>query len=196
MQLKTKDELEAASGGSGNFQSRDDLYDAAVDIVIRERRGSCSLLQRALGIGYGRAARLIDFMAEDGVVGQYNGSQARDVLVSLEDWESRHNQPADTTSSDGLAASAAMGTTSKPRPAIPPTELLNASATPRRKNKIIPEPDELSELEDEEEEVDESDSDEDYDQSEWEDEEEPDDEEDASEEEDEVEDADEDTDDE
>ena len=46
-------------------------------LVIREGRGSVSLLQRALGIGYGRAARLIDFMAEDGIVGQYNGSQAR-----------------------------------------------------------------------------------------------------------------------
>ena len=89
MQLKTKEEVEAAASGGGNFQSRDDLYDAAVDIVIRERRGSCSLLQRALGIGYGRAARLIDFMAEDGIVGQYNGSQARDVMISLEDWESR-----------------------------------------------------------------------------------------------------------
>src|SRR6201999_1231394 len=87
MQLKTKDELEAAAAaGGGNFQSRDDLYDAAVDIVIRERRGSCSLLQRALGIGYGRAARLIDFMAEDGIVGQYNGSQAREVLITLEQW--------------------------------------------------------------------------------------------------------------
>ena len=48
-----------------------------------------SLLQRALGIGYGRAARLIDFMAEDGIVGQYNGSQAREVLITLEDWEAR-----------------------------------------------------------------------------------------------------------
>ena len=89
MQLKTKDETEAAASGSGNFQSRDELYEAAIEIVVRERRGSCSLLQRALGIGYGRAARLIDFMAEDGIVGQYNGSQARDVMISLEDWESR-----------------------------------------------------------------------------------------------------------
>ena len=44
-------------------------------------------MQRALGIGYGRAARLIDFMAEDGIVGQYNGSQAREVLITLADWE-------------------------------------------------------------------------------------------------------------
>ena len=94
MQLKTKDELEAAGSGGGNFQSRDDLYEAAVDIVVRERRGSVSLLQRALGIGYGRAARLIDFMAEDGIVGEYNGSQAREVLISLEDWEARRSGEA------------------------------------------------------------------------------------------------------
>jgi len=46
-----------------------------------------SLLQRSLGIGYGRAARLIDFMAEDGIVGPYNGSQAREILMTLEQWE-------------------------------------------------------------------------------------------------------------
>jgi S-DNA-T family DNA segregation ATPase FtsK/SpoIIIE len=68
-------------------QNRDDLYEAAVDLVVREGRGSCSLLQRALGIGYGRAARLIDFMAEDGIVGTYNGSQAREVLISLQQWD-------------------------------------------------------------------------------------------------------------
>jgi S-DNA-T family DNA segregation ATPase FtsK/SpoIIIE len=204
MQLKTKDELEAAAtGGGGNFQSRDDLYDAAVDIVVRERRGSCSLLQRALGIGYGRAARLIDFMAEDGVVGQYNGSQARDVLISLEDWESRHNQSGDAAAISTAVGATAGGSSAKPRPIVPPTELLNANANPRRKNKIIPEPDEPSELDHEEEEVDEADADdeEDYDQGEWEDEEESDDvEEEASddewEEEDEADDADEDTDDE
>jgi S-DNA-T family DNA segregation ATPase FtsK/SpoIIIE len=100
MQLKTKDEQEAA--GAGNYQSRDELYDAAVDIVVRERRGSVSLLQRALGIGYGRAARLIDFMAEDGVVGQYNGAQAREVLITLEDWESRtHGEAAPAAGANG-----------------------------------------------------------------------------------------------
>ena len=71
----------------GSFKKRDDLYEAAVDIVVREGRGSCSLLQRALGIGYGRAARLIDFMSEDGIVGQYNGSQAREVAITLAQWE-------------------------------------------------------------------------------------------------------------
>jgi S-DNA-T family DNA segregation ATPase FtsK/SpoIIIE len=68
------------------FKSRDDLYEAAIEIVIREGRGSVSLLQRALGIGYGRAARLVDFMAEDGIVGQYNGSQAREILITMDQW--------------------------------------------------------------------------------------------------------------
>ena len=53
-----------------NRKDRDDLYEAAVEVIIREGRGSVSLLQRALGVGYGRGARLIDFMAEDGIVGR------------------------------------------------------------------------------------------------------------------------------
>ena len=46
----------------GALKNRDELYESAVDVVVREGRGSVSLLQRSLGIGYGRAARLIDFM--------------------------------------------------------------------------------------------------------------------------------------
>jgi S-DNA-T family DNA segregation ATPase FtsK/SpoIIIE len=75
----------------GELKQRDDMYEAAVDVVVREGRGSVSLLQRALGIGYGRAARLIDFMAEDGIVGSYAGSQAREVLISMDDWLRRQN---------------------------------------------------------------------------------------------------------
>jgi len=79
-------------GDSKKLSERDELYESAIDIVVREGRGSVSLLQRALGIGYGRAARLIDFMAEDGIVGPYNGSQAREILLSLEQWEQRGGQ--------------------------------------------------------------------------------------------------------
>ncbi|MCU0709140.1 MAG: DNA translocase FtsK [Pirellula sp.] len=86
VQLKINRDEEAPVK-SGSFKKRDELYEAAVDIVVREGRGSCSLLQRALGIGYGRAARLIDFMAEDGIVGEYNGSQAREVVITIDDWE-------------------------------------------------------------------------------------------------------------
>jgi S-DNA-T family DNA segregation ATPase FtsK/SpoIIIE len=69
------------------LQARDPVYEQAIEVVVREGRGSVSLLQRALGIGYGRAARLIDFMAEDGIVGGYNGSNAREVLYSPEQWD-------------------------------------------------------------------------------------------------------------
>jgi S-DNA-T family DNA segregation ATPase FtsK/SpoIIIE len=65
------------------------MYEQAIEVVIREQRGSTSLLQRALGIGYGRASRLIDFMAEDGLVGGFNGSNAREVLVTPEEWNGR-----------------------------------------------------------------------------------------------------------
>jgi S-DNA-T family DNA segregation ATPase FtsK/SpoIIIE len=68
------------------LRERDPLYGQAVEVVVREQRGSVSLLQRALGIGYGRAARLVDFMAEDGIVGAYNGSNAREVLYTPEQW--------------------------------------------------------------------------------------------------------------
>ncbi len=68
------------------LKHRDEVYSQAVEVVIREGRGSVSLLQRALGIGYGRAARLIDFMEQDGVVGVYAGSKSREVIMTMSQW--------------------------------------------------------------------------------------------------------------
>ena len=85
-ELATVGAKSAGGGGIDAIRARDELYEQAIDVVVRESRGSTSLLQRALGIGYGRAARLIDYMAEDGIVGDYNGSQARDVLYTPEQW--------------------------------------------------------------------------------------------------------------
>ncbi|MDR1290347.1 MAG: DNA translocase FtsK [Planctomycetaceae bacterium] len=65
---------------------RDELYEKAVEYVIGEGRGSTSLLQRKLSIGYGRAARMIETMATEGIVGPHNGSQAREVITTLNDW--------------------------------------------------------------------------------------------------------------
>ncbi|MEQ8848353.1 DNA translocase FtsK [Botrimarina sp.] len=106
MQLKTKEEQEAIEAGTPPaLKNRDDLYEAAVDVVVREGRGSVSLLQRCLGIGYGRAARLIDFMAEDGVVGEYNGSQAREVLISIAEWEAMtSDEPSEAPAAPTLKA--------------------------------------------------------------------------------------------
>ncbi len=89
LNLKTKDAAEAGGSMGEKLRERDPIYEQAVEVVIREQRGSTSLLQRALGIGYGKASRFIDFMAEDGIVGAYNGSNARDVLVTAEEWSAR-----------------------------------------------------------------------------------------------------------
>jgi S-DNA-T family DNA segregation ATPase FtsK/SpoIIIE len=65
----------------------DELFDDAVRIVLESKRGSVSLLQRRLSVGYARASRMIEQMAALGVLGEYKGSQAREVMMTVEDWE-------------------------------------------------------------------------------------------------------------
>lgn len=65
---------------------QDELYEEAVKLVVKYR-ASISMLQRRLHIGHSRAARLIDTMEEDGIVGPYAGSKPREVLVEEEDLE-------------------------------------------------------------------------------------------------------------
>ncbi|HUU89969.1 MAG TPA: DNA translocase FtsK [Phycisphaerae bacterium] len=90
VQLKANDDGQKPAAGDESLiavGADDELYNEAIEVVLQYERGSVSLLQRRLGIGYGRAARLIDQMAEDGIVGEYKGSQAREVLLTLEQWE-------------------------------------------------------------------------------------------------------------
>src|SRR5262249_25596346 len=120
------------------------------DVVIREGRGSVSLLQRALGIGYGRAARLVDFMAEDGIVGDYNGSQAREVLLTLEQWATMSGQAEPTAKSPSTSApTAAAASKTQWVPPERPTALSVASMPKVKRNRILPEPDEEEQLGDE-----------------------------------------------
>jgi DNA segregation ATPase FtsK/SpoIIIE, S-DNA-T family len=79
----------------------DDLYDDAVKIVIETKRGSVSLLQRRLSVGYARASRLIERMAATGILGDYKGSQSREVLFTLEEWEAAKAQMQKDTD-DGM----------------------------------------------------------------------------------------------
>lgn len=67
---------------SGSFDTDDDLWKDAVQVVIDGRKASTSLLQRRLRVGYARAARLIETMEEQGIVGQADGSRPREVLIS------------------------------------------------------------------------------------------------------------------
>jgi S-DNA-T family DNA segregation ATPase FtsK/SpoIIIE len=85
----------SVSEEGGDIQERDDLFDSAVRIMIESGRGSVSLLQRRMGIGYGRASRLVEQMAVAGIVGQHKGSVAREILISLEDWDEMQQLEAD-----------------------------------------------------------------------------------------------------
>ena len=98
--------IQAASGetrGDGeqaDYASRDDMWDEAVRVILKTKRGSASLLQRALGIGYTRASRLVDMMGEAGIVGDHKGSKSREVLITLEDWEEMHGQELSSATTD------------------------------------------------------------------------------------------------
>ena len=69
------------TGGSGE---RDELFEDAARVIVRSQQGSVSLLQRKLSVGYTRAARLVDQLEDAGIVGSFEGSKARDVLVADE----------------------------------------------------------------------------------------------------------------
>jgi S-DNA-T family DNA segregation ATPase FtsK/SpoIIIE len=77
------DEVDEA-GNPIEAEGSDVLYKDAVRIVVSEGRASTSLLQRRLSIGYGRAAKLVDIMHQNGIVGAADGSKPRDVLVGLD----------------------------------------------------------------------------------------------------------------
>ena len=78
VQLKTIDATE---------MRKDDMFDEAVRIVLASKRGSVSLLQRRLSVGYARASRIIEMMAASGILGEYKGSQAREVMMTLDEYE-------------------------------------------------------------------------------------------------------------
>ena len=83
MTLPSAFERKRAGGGSSDG-SRDDLFEEAAKIIVRHQQGSVSLLQRRLKVGYSRAARLVDELEAAGIVGPFDGSKAREVLVESE----------------------------------------------------------------------------------------------------------------
>ncbi|MDP8233801.1 MAG: DNA translocase FtsK 4TM domain-containing protein [Candidatus Saelkia tenebricola] len=87
-------EILSSSSKTGGLKSpgkRDALYDEAVNIIMQTGQASVSILQRRLGVGYTRAARLIDMMEEDGIVGTYQGSKPREILSDREEYLRNNN---------------------------------------------------------------------------------------------------------
>jgi S-DNA-T family DNA segregation ATPase FtsK/SpoIIIE len=95
----------------------DPLFDQAVEVVLETQRGSVSMLQRRLAIGYTRAARLIEMMGEAGILGGHKGTVSRDVVMSLDEWQAMKEQWL----ADAEAAKAAGGNASEPGSTIPRT---------------------------------------------------------------------------
>jgi S-DNA-T family DNA segregation ATPase FtsK/SpoIIIE len=67
--------------------SADPMLASAIEVIIESGQGSTSYLQRRLKLGYARAARLMDEMEERGIVGPFEGSKPRAVLITMEEWE-------------------------------------------------------------------------------------------------------------
>ena len=65
----------------------DEMLPAAVEVILETKQASVSMLQRRLKLGYARAARIVDEMEEKGIVGPFQGSKPREILISAEQWE-------------------------------------------------------------------------------------------------------------
>lgn len=83
----------------GKKFEKDELFDEAVKIILQTKQASVSMLQRRLGLGYTRAARLIDMMEEEGIVGPYRGSKPREILVEKEGLQ-QESQPQEPDTTD------------------------------------------------------------------------------------------------
>ena len=86
-------EKNAKGGGespaAAESSDRDELFPDAVEVVLETGQASVSMLQRRLKLGYSRAARLVDQMEEEGIVGPFEGSKPRQLLMTREQWMER-----------------------------------------------------------------------------------------------------------
>jgi S-DNA-T family DNA segregation ATPase FtsK/SpoIIIE len=114
---------QATNDGLANAQ-QDPLFDKAVEVVLETKKGSVSLLQRRLAIGYTRASRLIDAMGQAGIVGDHKGTVEREVLITPEEWQAMKAQAAADAANNPPAGQGQLFATGQVEP----------------KGRIIPEP--------------------------------------------------------
>ena len=81
----------------------DEMLPAAVDVILETGQASVSMLQRRLKLGYARAARIVDEMEEKGIVGPFQGSKPREILITKDEWETMKNGTKSQLDFDDLA---------------------------------------------------------------------------------------------
>ncbi|MBR7189896.1 MAG: DNA translocase FtsK, partial [Oscillospiraceae bacterium] len=81
------EETESGSTDGSPFADYDELLPQAVEVLLDTKQASVSMLQRRLKLGYSRAARLVDQMEELGIVGPFEGSKPRQLLITREQWQ-------------------------------------------------------------------------------------------------------------
>ncbi|HIY53299.1 MAG TPA: DNA translocase FtsK [Candidatus Agathobaculum merdavium] len=92
------EQMDGKGGGSSGDpgEDEDEMIEEAIDVIMDCRQASTSMLQRRLKVGYSRAARIIDQIEERGIIGPFEGSKPRQILISKEEWQEmkmRRNMP-------------------------------------------------------------------------------------------------------
>jgi S-DNA-T family DNA segregation ATPase FtsK/SpoIIIE len=88
----------AGAGESDEDEGLDELFPNAVEVILELGQASVSMLQRRLKLGYSRAARLVDQMEDKGIVGPFEGSKPRQLLISKEQWAAMQGKTMDELS--------------------------------------------------------------------------------------------------
>ncbi len=100
---KEKEKDRDAEPAEGDDSGLDEMFDEAVQVVLESKQASVSMLQRRLKLGYSRAARIVDQMEDQGIVGPFEGSKPRAVLLTLAEWNARRGvqAPEELLAGDG-----------------------------------------------------------------------------------------------